>query len=119
MTVSRFPGGPRWRSPGPGGRIATVVLVALCVFLHQHFGPAAAKGPALAVGADRIRVASAAPDGSAVTVCTYRPKKLAAHSPIVVVMHGVKRNAEDYRDAWIDAAEEHGSLIAAPEMSQR
>jgi poly(3-hydroxybutyrate) depolymerase len=44
----------------------------------------------------------------------YRP---AAHGPedrIVIVQHGMLRNGDDYRDFWIEAAEKHRLLIAAP-----
>ncbi len=40
-----------------------------------------------------------------------------AHSPIVLVQHGVMRNGDDYRDFWIPAADEHGLVIIAPTFS--
>ncbi len=44
----------------------------------------------------------------------YRP---AAHGPddeVVFVQHGMLRNGDDYRDFWIEAAEQHNLLIIAP-----
>lgn len=52
--------------------------------------------------------------GPALTVETYRPENLSANAPIVFVMHGVNRNADDYRDAWIDIADACGLAIVAP-----
>src|SRR5215467_1921663 len=36
-----------------------------------------------------------------IKVWTYRPDDFDPNSPIVFVMHGVKRDGKDYRDAWI------------------
>ena len=33
-------------------------------------------------------------------------------------MHGRKRNGEEYRDQWVEAAEHHGVLLAAPEFGE-
>ena len=44
---------------------------------------------------------------------TYRPKAHTPEDPVVLVQHGMRRNGEDYRDYWIDAAEEHRLLIVA------
>jgi alpha-beta hydrolase superfamily lysophospholipase len=36
---------------------------------------------------------------------------------VAVVMHGMGRNADGYRDAWIAASEAHGFLLVCPEYS--
>ena len=59
----------------------------------------------------------AAPDARSITLNTYRPAHATAHSPIVLVQHGVLRNGDDYRDFWIPAADEHGLVIIAPTFS--
>lgn len=81
-------------------------------------GAALAKGPGFPDGAGRIEVAGAAPDGSPMVVWTYRPKGLKRNRPVVVVMHGVKRDASDYRDNWIAAADKYRLLVVAPEMTK-
>lgn len=48
----------------------------------------------------------------------YRPAKWTADRPIVVVMHGFKRNAEDYRDDWIQYADQYNLLVVCPEFSE-
>jgi len=52
-------------------------------------------------------------------VYTYRPKRCDAKCPIVFVMHGVKRNASDYRDYWELIADKYQLLVVAPAFSQR
>ena len=44
----------------------------------------------------------------------YRPATHAPDGPVVFVLHGLARNAEEYRDYWIDIAEQHGVLVLAP-----
>lgn len=36
--------------------------------------------------------------------------------PILIVMPGRGRNAEDYRDDWLDQARDHGALLLVPEF---
>lgn len=52
-----------------------------------------------------------------VRVFTYRPEGDVAAMPILFVMHGTLRNADDYRDNWIDIADEYGVLVVTPEFS--
>ena len=52
--------------------------------------------------------------GPALTVETYRPDDLPPDAPIVFVMHGTNRNADDYRDAWIGIAEACRLAIVSP-----
>lgn len=52
-----------------------------------------------------------------VRVFTYRPEGDVSEMPILFVMHGTLRNANTYRDNWIDIAVEHGVLIVTPEFN--
>ena len=47
----------------------------------------------------------------------YRPARYSEGRPILFVMHGVKRNAAEYRDNWAFAAERYGFLLLCPEFS--
>lgn len=49
----------------------------------------------------------------------HRPEQYRTGSPILIVMHGVKRNADWYRDAWRPLSEQTGVLIVAPEFSRQ
>lgn len=60
--------------------------------------------------------------GPALRVFVSKPGDLPANLPIqlpvVMVMHGVRRNADEYRDQWHDLAAQHGFLLAVPCFSQ-
>lgn len=58
-------------------------------------------------GADRSR---------SLGVWYHRPRLLAHDTPVVFVMHGVKRDAKHYRDTWETAAERFGFLLLCPEL---
>lgn len=53
-----------------------------------------------------------------VEVFYYLPEQATADSPVVFVLHGIKRNAADYRDGWIDAAKKYGLIVLAPHFSR-
>lgn len=59
------------------------------------------------------------PGGIEQRVYLTRPVHLAADRPVVFVMHGVGRNAEEYRDQWHKLAIEHDFLLVVPEFSKR
>ena len=46
----------------------------------------------------------------------YRPAGFSPVSPVVIVMHGMSRNASAYLDAWMPYADQHGFAVAAPEF---
>ena len=52
-------------------------------------------------------------------VYTYRPRQCDSTCPIQFVLHGLKRNASDYRDYWELAADRYGFLVIAPEFSEK
>jgi poly(3-hydroxybutyrate) depolymerase len=56
--------------------------------------------------------------GPAVKVFYVEPEGLGPDAPIVIVMHGVKRNASEYRDNWVALAERHGLRVYVPQFSQ-
>jgi len=53
-----------------------------------------------------------------VRVFTYRPEGDITKMPILFVLHGTLRNADDYRDNWMEIADEHEVLIVTPEFSE-
>ena len=85
---------------------------------------AAAALPATAV---RARAAGLAPGSHGIgfeepsgavpgpmTVFLHRPEGWRPDGPIVVVMHGIRRDADAYRDAWVPHADAHGFLLVCP-----
>lgn len=46
------------------------------------------------------------------------PDDLKPETRVLFVMHGVLRNGEEYRDAWLDLARKHRFLLVVPEFSE-
>jgi poly(3-hydroxybutyrate) depolymerase len=70
-----------------------------------------------AVGRDALPYIDAVHPDRPLTIHTYRPAAHGPDDPVVLVQHGVKRNGDEYRDFWIDAAEKHRLLIVATTFS--
>lgn len=66
-----------------------------------------------ATGRDALPFIDAAHPDRPLVVNTYRPEGHTPDDPVVLVQHGVKRNGDDYRDFWIEAAEKHRLLVVA------
>lgn len=66
------------------------------------------------MGRDALPYVDASQPNRPLVVHTYRPAAHGAEDPVVIVQHGMLRNGDEYRDFWIDAAERHRILIAAP-----
>jgi poly(3-hydroxybutyrate) depolymerase len=79
----------------------TLLFTLLCVML-----PAAPLPP----GASSRDIPTT---GGTITVFTYKPS-LYQDGPLVLVFHGVNRNAEDYRNFAIAVAERFKVIVAAP-----
>lgn len=71
----------------------------------------------LPVGPGRRDLAGVAPDGASMPLWFYRPADWTADRPVVVVLHGVKRDADKYRDNWVALSERHRLLVLTPEFN--
>ncbi len=56
--------------------------------------------------------------GQPVQVYYFKPDGYSADTPVVVLLHGIKRNAQEYRDGWIDIARRRKLLVLAPLFSR-
>ena len=56
-------------------------------------------------------------DGPKINVFYAHPEVLNDKTRLVIVMHGRKRNAEQYRNQWIDSAKEKNLAIIVPEFN--
>lgn len=83
---------------------AAVAGMILCLPLGGWGGPSDREGKG------QVRVGQG---NQAMEVFTYRPKNF-SNGPLFIVFHGMKRNAEDYRDYAIPLAQRHGAMVAAP-----
>lgn len=54
-----------------------------------------------------------------VPVDYYKPAGYTGETPVVVVLHGVKRDALAYRDAWKRYADQHNLLILVPTFTRQ
>ena len=52
-------------------------------------------------------------EAARIRVDYHIPARRAADAPVLLVLPGAGRNADDYRDAWIETSERKGVLIAA------
>ncbi len=78
-----------------------------------------ARAEALPPGSHRITFPE--PSGTVpgpMAVFLHRPAAWAPDGPVVAVMHGLRRNADTYRDAWAPQAERHGFLVVCPEFAE-
>jgi poly(3-hydroxybutyrate) depolymerase len=57
--------------------------------------------------------------GPALPVWYFRPEGTPASAPIVFVMHGVRRNADQYLGEWVETAREHGFVVVVPEFTSK
>ena len=48
----------------------------------------------------------------------YNPSDDPSELPVLFVMHGVNRNADDYRDNWVELAEKYQVIVIVPEFSK-
>jgi hypothetical protein len=68
----------------------------------------------LPVGADRVEITTSV---GHLDVFTYKPANY-HDGPLIVVCHGVLRNAEEYRDHAIGMAKRFGALVIAPRFPE-
>lgn len=86
-------------------RSIIAVLIALCTA-----GIARAE---LAAGAGEYEFRNA-DTGQSVQVYYFKPDGYTASTPVVLLLHGIKRNAQTYRDGWVDIARRHNLMVLAP-----
>ena len=93
------------------------LLLLACVILPVHY--VSAQKPQIPTGLSAFSLSeSAGVNADALKVYTYKPAAWQDGRPIVVVFHGLKRNAEEYCQGWKEYAEKHNFLIACPEFTE-
>ncbi len=93
---------PRFLSLRPGLRLSLLLLAGLVLALPSRAEP-------VPLGKGKVTVDVGVP----LEVFTYKPANYAG-GPLVLVFHGVNRNAEDYRNFALTLGERFGVLVAAP-----
>jgi len=74
-----------------------------------------AKVATLGAGAGRFEFQGA---NQTVPVWYYLPENARPEAPVLIVMHGVHRDASRYRDEWAPYAQTYGFILVAPEFSE-
>jgi len=57
-------------------------------------------------------------EADTITVFYHVPVQMTSSSKVLMVIPGAGRNADDYRDSWIQASEEHSILIISPKYPE-
>src|SRR5690606_6524092 len=92
--------------------IAGTLLVS-CTTTHSS------ADPGLELGAGMFMFSGpSALEGDSMRVFYHRPTGDIETMPILFVMHGVNRNADTYRDNWIELSEKYKILVIVPEFTQ-
>jgi len=59
------------------------------------------------------------PGDRSLPVWFYQPTRYDSASPVVFVLHGIRREAYTYRDEWVKFAESRNFLLLVPEFSEK
>lgn len=54
-----------------------------------------------------------------IKVYYHKPKNFSPKSKILLVIPGAGRNADDYRDSWVEASEKHSVLVLSPSYPRK
>lgn len=94
-----------------------LLLLLACIVFPTNYGYA--QKQQIPTGLSAFSMAeSAGVNAEPLKVYTYKPAAWQDGRPIVVVFHGLKRNAEEYCQGWKEYAEKHNFLIACPEFTE-
>ena len=89
---------------------ALVCMFIMCLLCIQSYAQ-------MPVGADSFVFSD---KDKKIKVWYYNPSNtMSKNIPVVFVMHGIKRDAENYRDTWIQYAKEKKFLLIVPEFSEQ
>ncbi len=77
------------------------------------------KNSLFITGSGKVLYKCEAPfQGKEIDIYYYIPEGNIEEMPVQVVMHGVDRNADDYRDNWIDYAKTYNFVVLVPEFTK-
>jgi pimeloyl-ACP methyl ester carboxylesterase len=104
-------------------RQSRIGITTRLVFLYVALAasPALAQPPInIEEGSGSFEIAgSAGRESKTLTIYYHRPANFTADSSVLIVVPGAGRNAWSYRDAWVEASEEHAVLVLSPHYSEQ
>lgn len=92
-----------------------LLIMGVVVFVGMILVPSTARS--VPVGSGHYHFTDFPGQNWIVPVWTYRPQHAGANAPIVIVCHGLDRNGETYRNAWISSADRLGFILIVPEFT--
>ncbi|MBA4017464.1 MAG: hypothetical protein C0483_09850 [Pirellula sp.] len=96
--------------------MTAVLPSVICLVLTVALLPLSVQAANLAPGAGRHEVRHA---GKTIPVWYFVPEDAGNDAPVLIVMHGVNRDADRYRDEWIPYARKYRFLLLVPEFSKQ
>lgn len=106
------------------GILYTLIICSLFTVVGYVYLYVLPKGPAITTtskiknGKDAfVMYAYTTTKRKSIRIWTYKPEGWKDKDPIVFIMHGGGRNAEDYLDAWVEIAQKNNLLLLAPEFA--
>jgi len=107
------------------------VSAAVALLFLLSLGGCAAEGAVPAPGSAGTDDIATLPSGSGswtfrgtplaeerpIEIWYHVPEGAEPDAPVVVVLHGMGRNGDGYRDAWVDPANAHGFVVIVPEFT--
>ncbi|HAA24204.1 MAG TPA: hypothetical protein DCR93_34550 [Cytophagales bacterium] len=103
--------------------LATLLLLGAAGYVYLYVlpkGPDVSEVKPLEEGKDSfVMMAYTHNERKSIRVHTYKPSTWKDGDQLVMVMHGGGRNGDDYRDAWVELAEENNLLVVAPEFENK
>lgn len=71
-------------------------------------------------GSDSFKIeGSGSHRADSITIFYHKPENFTRNSKILLVIPGAGRNADDYRNSWINASEKHSVLIISPSYLEK
>ncbi|WP_110954500.1 alpha/beta hydrolase [Anaerosinus massiliensis] len=104
-------------------KFSKVYMVIICLFILLLMAVGCAASPQKAASLDIGSGMFTMPETTGVNkddlqVFYYRPAGWTPDKPIVIVQHGLQRNAEEYRDGWKTYADQYNLLVVCPQYSE-
>src|SRR4051812_38396209 len=97
--------------------LATCIIVFAAMYAASNRQALAADPVPAGEGSFEFSPAADRPQQK-LKVWTYRPEGFRPDSPIVIVMHGVKRDGKGYRDHWAPHSRKGDFLLLVPEFPE-
>ena len=100
-------------------KAAAVFLLSIAISVAAAAQPVGTAQLQIADGSGSFTLAGGVGrEAKPIKVFYHKPGTFTPRSPVLIVVPGAGRNAWTYRDAWVEASEEHGVLILAPSYAE-